>query len=211
MPTDILKDRKFFGLIILVLFLWTLSAILLFRFYPTLEERGQFGDMFGAVNSLFSGLAMAGVVYAVVLQVHELREAREEAKKNEAARELQAQIFTRQLQTLEKQFQLQVDKDRYESAPSFQWAPMEFPGGSIILPFTNKGGRFRIIAAYVTHNARVSHSPEGHINPDQRGCFSFNVPEGVEIFRLDIDYEGRERGRQSFNINVHGSPVRLDA
>lgn len=31
-------------------------------------ERGQFGDMFGMVNALFSGLAFAGIVYTVHAQ-----------------------------------------------------------------------------------------------------------------------------------------------
>ena len=30
-------------------------------------DRGAFGDMFGAVNALFSGLALAGVVIAIFM------------------------------------------------------------------------------------------------------------------------------------------------
>jgi hypothetical protein len=41
-------------------------------------EPGTFGDMFGAVNALFSGLALAGVVCAILLQREELRLQREE-------------------------------------------------------------------------------------------------------------------------------------
>ncbi len=41
-------------------------------------NRGTFGDMFGAVNALFSGLAFAGVIYAILLQRHELMLQREE-------------------------------------------------------------------------------------------------------------------------------------
>lgn len=35
-------------------------------------ERGSFGDMFGSINALFSGLAFLGVVYAILLQRKEL-------------------------------------------------------------------------------------------------------------------------------------------
>ena len=35
--------------------------------------RAAFGDMFGAVNTLFSGLALAGVILAIYLQSQELR------------------------------------------------------------------------------------------------------------------------------------------
>jgi hypothetical protein len=35
-------------------------------------KRGQFGDLFGVVNALFSGLAIAGVVYTVLVQQEQL-------------------------------------------------------------------------------------------------------------------------------------------
>lgn len=41
-------------------------------------ERGTFGDMFGVVNSLFSGLAFTGVIYTIILQHKELSLQREE-------------------------------------------------------------------------------------------------------------------------------------
>src|SRR5688572_19500767 len=54
------------------------SAILIYRSLPTWPARGTFGDMFGAVNSLFSGLALAGVIYAIILQRQELALQRQE-------------------------------------------------------------------------------------------------------------------------------------
>jgi len=50
-----------------ILAAWIISLAL-----PNWEERGQFGDMFGAVNTLFSGLALTAVAYALVLQSREL-------------------------------------------------------------------------------------------------------------------------------------------
>jgi hypothetical protein len=35
--------------------------------------RGTFGDMFGSVNAIFSGLAFVGVIYAILLQSKELK------------------------------------------------------------------------------------------------------------------------------------------
>jgi|CXWL01.1.fsa_nt_gi hypothetical protein len=46
-------------------------AFIVTRWLPSWTERGQFGDMFGAANTLFSGLAFAGVVYTILLQRHE--------------------------------------------------------------------------------------------------------------------------------------------
>ena len=36
------------------------------------EKQGQFGDQFGAVNALFSGLAFAGLIFTIILQKKEL-------------------------------------------------------------------------------------------------------------------------------------------
>ncbi|WP_380053753.1 putative phage abortive infection protein [Falsihalocynthiibacter sp. SS001] len=41
-------------------------------FVHPLANRGTFGDMFGAANSVFTGLAFVGVVYAIRLQHHEV-------------------------------------------------------------------------------------------------------------------------------------------
>lgn len=44
------------------------------------SNRGTFGDMFGAINSLFSGLAFALLIVALYLQKEELEETRKELK-----------------------------------------------------------------------------------------------------------------------------------
>lgn len=64
------------SLALAVVALWVLCGIILYRF----PERGTFGDMFGAVNALFSGLAFAGVIYAIYLQRKELELQREELR-----------------------------------------------------------------------------------------------------------------------------------
>ena len=48
------------GVFCLVVLFWSGSWYFLYARLPGLTEQGQFGDMFGAVNSLFSGLAFAG-------------------------------------------------------------------------------------------------------------------------------------------------------
>jgi Putative phage abortive infection protein len=68
-----------------VIALWAASGLLLF---PE-KERGTFGDMFGAINALFSGLAFASLVYTIFLQRTELQLQREELA--ETRRELEGQ------------------------------------------------------------------------------------------------------------------------
>jgi hypothetical protein len=79
-----------------VMVLWAGCGLLLY----SLPDRGTFGDMFGAVNALFSGLAFAGVIYALLLQHEEIEQAKAAFLHN-----AQAQKDTAQLQALTLLFQ----------------------------------------------------------------------------------------------------------
>ena len=77
------QDRKppaFWMLAVAVLFVVILYFSLSYWLIPNLESRGQFGDSFGAVNALFSGLAFAGLIYALYLQRTELQLQRDELR-----------------------------------------------------------------------------------------------------------------------------------
>ena len=54
-------------LAILVVAIWGIF----WYFLSNNPDRGTFGDMFGSVNALFSGLAFAGVICAILLQMKE--------------------------------------------------------------------------------------------------------------------------------------------
>ncbi len=57
----------------LVVLLWLATPVtMLFLVDGTIGERGQAGDLYGSINALFSGLAFAGVIVAILLQREEL-------------------------------------------------------------------------------------------------------------------------------------------
>jgi hypothetical protein len=62
----------------------------------TWAMRGQFGDMFGAINAVFSGLAFAGIIFTIYLQRQELKSQRAELK-------LTRKEFKQQNKTLSRQ------------------------------------------------------------------------------------------------------------
>ncbi len=72
------KNHILVKLIILVVFVWGLSAVLIIAFLPNWPDRGTFGDLFGAVNALFSALAFAVLIYTIVLQREEIKQNRSE-------------------------------------------------------------------------------------------------------------------------------------
>ena len=57
------------------------------RIKSILGQLGTYGDMFGALTSLFTGAAFIGAGYAVVLQLRQLRHQQEDMERNERHRE----------------------------------------------------------------------------------------------------------------------------
>lgn len=84
-----------------VFFVWALTFILFFL--SSMESRGQFGDMFGAVNALFSGLAFAGLIITLILQRKELALQRDEL-----------QMTREELKNQRKQFEQENETIRYQ-------------------------------------------------------------------------------------------------
>ena len=85
-----------FGLLAVALLL--VYSLLLMRQMPDPEHRGWFGDMFGAANALFSGLAFSALVYTMILQRKELALQREELALTRA--ELARQAVAQEQQAL---------------------------------------------------------------------------------------------------------------
>lgn len=88
------KLNNLYWLLLAVLAVWFSSIFIVPLFYCNLADRGIFGDSFGAINSLFSGLAFAGIIYTILLQRKELKLQRDELEltRNELAKSAEAQI-----------------------------------------------------------------------------------------------------------------------
>lgn len=86
-----------------VLTSWIGTIILVPYYYNPPDNSGAFGDMFGSINALFSGLAFVGVVVAILLQKdelglqrQELEETRDELKGQKVQLEEQNKTFKKQ-------------------------------------------------------------------------------------------------------------------
>jgi hypothetical protein len=103
------KDTNFIVVSIAISF--TIIGIWLLAYYKLKDlsqsDRGTFGDMFGSVNALFSGLALAGIILTILLQRkelslqrQELRDTREELKRSANAQEKSEKALNRQAENL---------------------------------------------------------------------------------------------------------------
>lgn len=72
------RKHLFIFLLIGVIIIWAASALFTMNYLDQWADRGTFGDLFGAVNALFSGLAFAALIYTIVLQRDEIKENRAE-------------------------------------------------------------------------------------------------------------------------------------
>ena len=72
------------------------------------QERGLFGDMFGALNTAFSGLAFAGVIYAIILQRTELGYQREELRRSAEAQDATQKALNEQVRMMQETAKLTV-------------------------------------------------------------------------------------------------------
>lgn len=89
--------------IIGVIAAWGLSWWLINRNIDCATDRGTFGDMFGAVNALFSGLAFAGLIVTLLYQKEELKLQRDELKETRQELANQRREFEEQNKTLKRQ------------------------------------------------------------------------------------------------------------
>jgi|GEM_PF-5956458 len=67
------------------------------------DGAGTFGDTFGALNALFSGLAFLGVMASIFIQGREFRSQLEEMRTTATEMEKQSKIYDAQLESLKKQ------------------------------------------------------------------------------------------------------------
>lgn len=86
--------------IVFIVALWLITLFSLVWFDGT--TRGTFGDMFGSINALFSGLALAGIILTILMQRQELQLQRDELK--ETRNEFITQNETLKVQRFENTF-----------------------------------------------------------------------------------------------------------
>jgi uncharacterized membrane protein YedE/YeeE len=98
---------KRLGLVFVLISGFVLYFLAVSAYYPDMPTRGQFGDAFGGINALFSGLAFLGIIYAIILQREELglqrkelELTRTELKRTAGAQERSEKALSRQAESL---------------------------------------------------------------------------------------------------------------
>lgn len=88
---------------ILIVALWVCSWILIDCNIDSSTNRGEFGDKFGAINSLFSGFAFLGLIITLLFQKEELELQRQELSETRKELEGQKKEFEEQNKIMRRQ------------------------------------------------------------------------------------------------------------
>lgn len=109
------------------------SFVLIYLCIDGWDVRGQFGDLFGSVNALFSGLAFAGLVITIIQQRHDLqlqRQAIDQSKKD-----INQQNETMKIERFENTFfnmlevQQSIVNDLYAADSHTEWVKQDDSSG----------------------------------------------------------------------------------
>lgn len=112
---------------------WLASFVLIYFCIDGWDVRGQFGDLFGSVNALFSGLAFAGLVITIIQQRHDLqlqRQAIDQSKKD-----INQQNETMKIERFENTFfkmievQQSIVNDLYAADSHKEWVKQDDSSG----------------------------------------------------------------------------------
>jgi hypothetical protein len=88
-----------FGCVVIVVICVAYAIFLISFWFQKSDQHPLFGDMFGILNTAFTGLAFAGLIYAVYLQRREISQNNEELRAHRREIEGQDQYYSQQLFT----------------------------------------------------------------------------------------------------------------
>lgn len=97
--------RNLLGLVVVA---WIITFIVIYFSLGDWQTRGQFGDMFGALNVLFSGFAFAALFYTISLQQRQLKQQDEQLTLQRAELRLQREEMVASRSELARQADAQA-------------------------------------------------------------------------------------------------------
>lgn len=112
---------------------WLASFVVIYLCIDEWDVRGQFGDLFGSVNALFSGLAFAGLVITIIQQRHDLQLQRQAI--NQSKKDVNQQNETMKIERFENTFfkmlevQQSIVNDLYATDSHTEWVKQDVPNG----------------------------------------------------------------------------------
>lgn len=205
--------------------LWGAAWFLITHFVPSnasapYSDRGQFGDMFGAVNALFAGLAFAGVICALVLQQRESKSQHEESEFSRNQSIQQTRLFREQLELMRQSLSFEqqkqevaAQKEKQSLQPVFHFGKAQCFIRAWNIGITNSGGGINNVTIESGNCAGTIAGLRG--STFESGAhgelrFLLGQTQNLDELKFTIRYwDNRgEKGSQSFVCKINQQPER---
>ncbi|MDP2162088.1 MAG: hypothetical protein Q8K02_16535 [Flavobacterium sp.] len=120
-----MKTKHLYILISGFTFLFIAYLYLVINFIPEWQTRANFGDMFGALSALFSGIALAGIIYTIFVQLNEIKAQRKENSEGISLLVKQIEEIQRHRSLQSQPFPILEIKKFVLEKPRFYYTPPE--------------------------------------------------------------------------------------
>lgn len=168
---------------VLVLLLWLIALFTIPKIYGAPGNPGVFGDMFGALNALFTGVALAGVIATTWMQrilLHEQLEAGKEAERRHAE---QMAIAKSQLELAQQELLMERQRAVREAEPLILFTERRTRPDYQEYQMENRGGPIKEIEVS-SGWAQISIHPTQYFARDAAGFATFTGPANPTEFTL---------------------------
>jgi len=161
--------------------------------------------MFGGLSALFSGLALAGLVYTVYLQVREVADARHNHSES-------LQLLQQQIVALREDLDLQRQRDRIERGPFFRLTENSTDNQGLHLAIENVGAPVLIqdFSATSAGCGITSWYPATWSTNETLKATCQLGQNRQCTFRLEVRDRAGDLRRFTLHMDLAKSPVKLD-
>lgn len=176
----------FIGIAVFIITVALIYPYILHGNYETLEEKAWFGDSYGMLNTIFSGLAFAGLIMAILIQRDELKVQTDQLIKQGEELAMQKEELTLQREEMtetRKEFKMQ-------RATNIIYKQLE--------RFDEEVSRFQI-----------NHSPpKPNMIIGPAALLSLNIRLNIKSTNNGTIYKGMDEARRVWLINQTGTIVK---
>ena len=166
------------------------------------DSAGTFGDMFGALNTAFAGLAFVGVIYTLHTQITEAAEARRDQAES-------LRLVQNEVSLLREDIDLQRRRDMVEAGPFFRLTSASISGRQLYFGVENVGAPV-IVKAFdvLTPHCSIESWSPSTLPTDTRftaPCFIPSLHPNVFTFRMSV--RDRWGALRSFELVLRTHPT----
>ncbi|SMO68082.1 hypothetical protein [Gracilimonas mengyeensis] len=187
-------------LFVAVVLIQLIFGSIIFLSFDSWRIRGVFGEMFGAVNTLFAGLAFAGVIYAILLQRKELalqraelQLTREELRKSAEAQQKSSELLEHQVELMEQAQTNEFEVRSKQAEPILSYNGGSRSGKEIEAKVINKGENIKfpkIKPSLGGYNIDLNRSDVFLSNQTAKITIK-SSSDNVDIFPFELHYEDK--------------------